>query len=540
VSSNQGSGPDAANELTNRVDHAPDLVVDDITVIDDVPEAAPVPQHPALPDDVTWSRRGLVDESKRGKKPRGAGWWLKVLALPVLLLLAAGVWFNVTRIQDDVELASEQILTNAGVDTSTLTFDASFRNVEVGGTLPVGVSAARIEAILESEEGPNGEDIRDATVVATALVGPIDVLATSDGSMIVLNGEVPRPDHLDVLLAAAARADVPVTNNIEVSGRDPEVDDADTQIAALAALLPHLGADVTEARLVLGNTSLDGSIEAINPATREEIAAVAPPGVEVSSLGELQASVTYNGTVLVLDGDVLSESQAHSLVAGASRGIGAENVVNNLTILNAGEAIEGADGKVDAVGELLGSFDNFNSADARFTDAQLTINGEAFDPDALTPIEEALAAVEAAGLQTGGDITLGFELTLEEEIDLLQAELDALQDEIRENVRFDSNSNELTALAGSTLDQVVDAMNRFTRPVVEVGGHTDSQGTEQFNRALSSIRASAVVSYITDQGISSDRLNPVGYGESQPRADNINEEGRQENRRVEFTARESF
>jgi len=107
-------------------------------------------------------------------------------------------------------------------------------------------------------------------------------------------------------------------------------------------------------------------------------------------------------------------------------------------------------------------------------------------------------------------------------------------------VVFATDSAELTDLAKGTLDKVVAAMDRYQRPVVETGGHTDSQASDEYNLDLSQRRSDSVVAYLIEQGIDEGRLRAVGYGESQPIADNTTEEGRLQNRRVEFTARESF
>lgn len=70
---------------------------------------------------------------------------------------------------------------------------------------------------------------------------------------------------------------------------------------------------------------------------------------------------------------------------------------------------------------------------------------------------------------------------------------------------------------------------------VEIGGHTDAQGSEEGNQRLSEARANAVVSFMTARGVPSNGLNAVGYGESQPIADNETAEGRAANRRISFS-----
>jgi outer membrane protein OmpA-like peptidoglycan-associated protein len=69
---------------------------------------------------------------------------------------------------------------------------------------------------------------------------------------------------------------------------------------------------------------------------------------------------------------------------------------------------------------------------------------------------------------------------------------------------------------------------------IEIGGHTDSKGADDYNKKLSDNRAKAVVTYLIGKGIAADRLTSAGYGEEQPIATNDTDEGRQMNRRTEF------
>jgi outer membrane protein OmpA-like peptidoglycan-associated protein len=69
---------------------------------------------------------------------------------------------------------------------------------------------------------------------------------------------------------------------------------------------------------------------------------------------------------------------------------------------------------------------------------------------------------------------------------------------------------------------------------IEIGGHTDSKGTKEYNQRLSENRAKSVVNYLINNGINEKRLKYKGYGESTPIDDNNTESGRINNRRVEF------
>jgi OOP family OmpA-OmpF porin len=69
---------------------------------------------------------------------------------------------------------------------------------------------------------------------------------------------------------------------------------------------------------------------------------------------------------------------------------------------------------------------------------------------------------------------------------------------------------------------------------VEIGGHTDSIGSPQYNRSLSQRRADSVARYLSSQGVDPSHMTARGYGEDMPIADNGTEDGRAQNRRVEF------
>jgi OmpA-OmpF porin, OOP family len=85
------------------------------------------------------------------------------------------------------------------------------------------------------------------------------------------------------------------------------------------------------------------------------------------------------------------------------------------------------------------------------------------------------------------------------------------------------------------LDQAVDVLNRYPQVRVEVAGHTDAIGTDEYNQGLSERRARIVYDYLTAKGVDAGRLaGPVGYGEARPIDTNDTKEGRQRNRRTEL------
>lgn len=103
------------------------------------------------------------------------------------------------------------------------------------------------------------------------------------------------------------------------------------------------------------------------------------------------------------------------------------------------------------------------------------------------------------------------------------------------NVTFATASSDLSPAFFDVLNSVGKVLDEFDQTVVEVAGHTDSRGTDEYNQALSERRANSVANYLTGQGVMRERLITVGMGERYPVADNGTMAGQQANRRVEIT-----
>jgi len=101
-------------------------------------------------------------------------------------------------------------------------------------------------------------------------------------------------------------------------------------------------------------------------------------------------------------------------------------------------------------------------------------------------------------------------------------------------VHFAFDKAELHPDSRVILDRAVLAFEGQPGMTVEVAGHTDSVGSEDYNQGLSERRAQEVVRYLVDRGVDPSRLEARGYGESEPRVSNDTESGRELNRRVEF------
>ena len=105
---------------------------------------------------------------------------------------------------------------------------------------------------------------------------------------------------------------------------------------------------------------------------------------------------------------------------------------------------------------------------------------------------------------------------------------------ILRGVNFGFDSAKLTPEGRAVLDQHVDVLKKEPNTTVEIAGHTDATGPEDYNKGLSERRAKSVMEYLISNGIPTENLRAVGYGESNAIASNITREGRAANRRVEF------
>jgi outer membrane protein OmpA-like peptidoglycan-associated protein len=105
-----------------------------------------------------------------------------------------------------------------------------------------------------------------------------------------------------------------------------------------------------------------------------------------------------------------------------------------------------------------------------------------------------------------------------------------------QDVNFDSGKSTLKPESHTVLDEVGEILARWTDLRIEIGGHTDSQGTEEFNQTLSEARARAVLQYLLTRfpTLKAEQLTSAGYGESTSIAPNDTAVNRAKNRRVEF------
>jgi outer membrane protein OmpA-like peptidoglycan-associated protein len=106
--------------------------------------------------------------------------------------------------------------------------------------------------------------------------------------------------------------------------------------------------------------------------------------------------------------------------------------------------------------------------------------------------------------------------------------------EFSSNILFGFDQSNLSTEAKTNLDKLVVVLDNYSDTNIEVQGHTDSKGSVAYNQSLSERRANAVSDYLAGKGVANIRLTAKGFGEELPKYENDTEEGRAQNRRVEF------
>jgi OmpA-OmpF porin, OOP family len=117
----------------------------------------------------------------------------------------------------------------------------------------------------------------------------------------------------------------------------------------------------------------------------------------------------------------------------------------------------------------------------------------------------------------------------------LKAEFDGCSVKISEKVFFKFNKWDIDPRSFDLLNDVATVMNQVPEELhFRVEGHTDSKGSDPYNKKLSQNRANSVTKYLEGRKVKSNRLNAVGFGEERPIDSNRTNDGRARNRRVEF------
>ncbi len=373
-----------------------------------------------------------------------------------------------------------------------------------------------------------------SNAIVPAPVSPYGWSATRDGGAVVLSGYVPSRATRDEVatLARSLFAGLDVTDKVRVASGEPKMD----WIGAIKFAMSEL-AELATGSVTLGDKTYAIEGEAASPeaftrlmdATGRtlpaslalESAEVVPPKVSPYRFSAERAPRR-----ITLAGFVPTEKDKKTILATARRTLGAVEIVDQLGFASGAPAdfVEAASTVLQAVARLAGGR-------AEIIDGDVEIDGGVYAQGA---VEEIVAAAEET-LPKGFMATIsvvtrqpGQPLTAEQCDQLLQDELQTGR------IEFDGSKATLSRDSFGLLDRIAATLVRCPQAKVEVGAHSDSEGSASRNRDRTQSRAEAVVDYLVDAAVMRERLTAVGYGETVPVADNSTAEGKAANRRVEF------
>lgn len=506
---------------------------------------------------------GIALDSFVPPGPGGRWPWSNALSWIIgLLLLAAvaattSVW-SVEHFAQRLDRSVKTELLSSGVDASQLQFEWGYRDVVVSGKLPADSSEEQLLAVMRNADNSGIREIHMQLDTVEdqpegIRFGTVDVTAVLKDGQMTLQGTVLTHQQRDQLQQAAVQAIgvEEIRNEILVSGFQEQTPGSDQRVASLANSIAGLDQGATaDAQLSATDFRFNATVSDESQAddllrlrgNAGDLGLVISGDIvtrQSSVEGVLDVIAKKDNGRILLSGTVASESHQQTLVDAAIGAFDQQSVIDEIVVAENQRLSSEMEQAVSVLAAAIAFFDDAVRADAG-------LSGDTFTFNALMELEEdtgpLLAVTESAqdaGLQLSGSIEAR-QMSLSKEVSMLQAEIDELRDEIRENVVFESGKADLDFTAKQTLDKVVDAMNRYLRPVVEVAGHTDDNGSEDANRKLSLFRATAVLEYLKISGIDGLRLRAIGLGESTPIASNSTEIGRSQNRRVEFIANSDF
>lgn len=199
-----------------------------------------------------------------------------------------------------------------------------------------------------------------------------------------------------------------------------------------------------------------------------------------------------------------------------------------------------AGGDVAEAVRIAESRAGYSEVDLVVTDGRVVLTGE------LPTVQDRYAAEKVAYSVTGvvavdnqivtveGPEPTVVEPPAEASVEERQLESDLLRASLSNPIVFGSNSADLDPVSSATIDTVARLLEEYPLARVEVQGHTDSDGDVDANLALSSQRAEVVLQQLVARGIGADRLEFMGFGDTDPVASNETKDGKAANRRIEF------
>ncbi|WP_315702749.1 MULTISPECIES: OmpA family protein [unclassified Bradyrhizobium] len=454
-------------------------------------------------------------------------WWPGII--PLIVLWAFAAWTSTAPLENDLAARSSEALKGAVLDKTKIAADG--RDVSLSA---YAFSDEGRRAALASVAAVPGVRLVDDETRLVAEAKPFVWSAERDVVRVTLGGNAPLP-ALKTKLSEAARSalkGVEVADQMTLArGAPPRFEDAALLLIGQIGKLKDGKFTISDGDVTLSGMARElGGREAIAAALKD-----LPDGFKIAS-NEVKAPPyifqAYKDPVALtvsLSGNVPDEN-IHAVVVGASsRRFFGEKVVDNLK-----NSVGAPSGFVNAVVPALGALSRLSTGTLMVSEREIKISGDALYDEAARQIQSGLAKDVPQGWQVKAEITVKPAAGPVDATVCQQLFSDLLG---KTRIRFETGRADIDRDSTGLLDRIVEIALRCPSANIEIAGHTDAEGDEAANQALSQKRAQAVVDYLVKAGLPADRFTAVGHGSTQPIASNDTSDGRAQNRRIDFVVR---
>ena len=454
-------------------------------------------------------------------------WWPGVVPLAVFWAIAA--WTTTAPLETDLAARSAIAVKDTVLDKTRI----AVAGRDVTFAAEAFSEDGRRSALASVESVPGIRLVNDETRLVPE-AKPFVWSAERDVVRVTLGGSAPLPASKGRLLEAARAGlgGTEVADQMNLSrGAPPRFENAALLLLDQIAKLKDGKVTISDNKVSLAGMARDlGGREAIAAALKNlpegfSVAAneiKAPPYIFQAYKDPVASTVTLTGYV--------PDNNVHAAVtAAAGRKFFSEKVVDNLKA-----SIGAPSGFAGAVGPALGALSRLSTGTLVVSDREVKLSGDA--------LYDAAGAQIRAGL--GKDFPQGWQFKADISVKPASAPVDGTVCQqlfsdllAKGKIRFESGRATIDPDSAGLLDRLIETALRCPSANIEIAGHTDADGEDGFNQALSEKRAQAVTDFLVKAGLPAERFTAMGYGSTQPVASNDTDEGKAQNRRIEFVVR---
>ncbi|MDE2379576.1 OmpA family protein [Bradyrhizobium sp.] len=450
-------------------------------------------------------------------------WWPGLIPLAVMWGIAA--WTNTVPVETDLSARAAAAVKDTVLNRTRITVAGR----DVGFSAEAFSEEGRRAAVVAVENVPGVRLVDDRTRLVPE-AKPFVWNAERDVVRVTLSGSAPLP-AVKGRLVEAARKDL---GGVEVADQMGLARGAPPRFEAAALLLVDQIGKLKDGKISVSDNTIHLSGMARELGGREAIADALknlPEGFSVANEIKappyvFQANKDPVAATVTLTGYVPDDRVRAAIATAAARKFFGEKIVDNLKASIGAPASFGG-----AVVAALGALSRLSTGTLVVSDREVKLSGDALYDGAAADIRAGLGKDFPKTWQYKPEITVK---PAAGPVDGTVCQQLFAQVLTKGKIRFETRRANIDPDSAGLLDHLIETALRCPNTDIEVAGHTDSDGEDSFNQALSEKRAQAVIDYLVKAGLPAGRFTAVGLGSTQPVAGNDTDEGKAQNRRIEF------